>query len=124
MAGSTIGSKVTTGVTLSSTAGPRAYLSPLTVTRLGYVAPSNYEVAGISASIGSGYILNQGRILGGLGKLGAGGGNGTLGAEASASPPAVCSTAVRLPVAPAGLAVVVGAQADRAAMGSLSLGHW
>jgi hypothetical protein len=46
---------------------------------LGYVAPSNYEVAGISASIGSGYILNQGRVLGGLGKLGAGGGNGDTG---------------------------------------------
>ncbi len=79
MAGSTIGAKVTTGVTLSSTAGPGLYLSPLTVTRLGYVAPSSYDVAGIFASITAGYVLNQGRVLGGLGKLGTGGGNGDTG---------------------------------------------
>jgi hypothetical protein len=79
MAGSTIGSKITTGVTLGSTTGPGIYLSPLTVTPLGYIAPSSYDVAGISASISAGYVLNQGQISAGAGTQGGTVGDGGTG---------------------------------------------
>ena len=74
MSGSTIGSKLTTGVTLGSTAAPGIYLSPLTITPTGQIAPSNYGVSGLSASISAGYVLNQGRISAGVGTQG-----GTIG---------------------------------------------
>ena len=79
MAGSTIGSKVTTGVTLASTTGPGVYLSPLTVTPLGYIAPSSYGVSGLSASISAGYVLNQGQISAGVGTQGGTVGDGGTG---------------------------------------------
>jgi len=79
MAGSTIGSKLTTGVTLGSTAAPGIYLSPLTITPTGYIAPSNYGVVGVAGSVTAGYVLNQGTISGGLGKQGASGANGDAG---------------------------------------------
>jgi hypothetical protein len=79
MAGSTIGSKVTTGITLGNTAGPGVYISPLTITPTGYVDPANYGVAGLTGSIGSAYVLNQGTISGGIGKQGAAGSAGDAG---------------------------------------------
>jgi hypothetical protein len=79
MANSTISTKLTTGVKLGSTAAAGIYLSPLTITPTGYIAPSNYGVSGVSASIGLGYVLNQGTISGGTGKQGAAGSAGDTG---------------------------------------------
>ncbi len=79
MAGSTIGSKVTTGITLGNTAGPGVYTSPLTITPTGYVDPANYGVAGLSGSIASAYVPNQGTISGGIGKQGTAGSAGDTG---------------------------------------------
>ncbi len=79
MAGSTIGSKLTIGVTLGSTAAPGIYLSPLTITPTGYIAPSSHGVSGLSASITAGYVLNQGGISGGVGTQGEAVGDGGAG---------------------------------------------
>lgn len=79
MAGSTIGSKLTTGVTLGSTAALGIYISPLTITPTGYIAPSNYGVVGVTGSITAGYVLNQGAIAGGPGKQGEAAADGSTG---------------------------------------------
>jgi hypothetical protein len=79
MVGSTIGSKIITSVTLGSAAGPGIYLSPLTITPSGTIAPSDYDTTGLSASIVSGYVLSRGTIMGGLGKAAAAGSAGDVG---------------------------------------------
>jgi len=72
MAGSTISTKVTIGVTL----GSGTYASPLAITGSGDIAPSAYGATALSATISAGSILNFGTISGGAGNIGSYGGTG------------------------------------------------
>ena len=69
MAGSTISSHVTIGVTL----GSGSYPSPLTITQAGAIAASGYSATALIATISDGYVLNAGTIGGSGGSLGAAG---------------------------------------------------
>jgi hypothetical protein len=63
MAGSTISGTVTSTVTL----GSASYPSPLTVAGTGVVAPSAYAATGVYGPAGSGTLINDGSITGGVG---------------------------------------------------------
>ena len=69
MSGSTINTTITHGVTL----GSPGYLSPLTVTSTGGIAPSATGATALYADLGAGYVLNQGGIAGATGGTGGGG---------------------------------------------------
>jgi hypothetical protein len=75
MTGSTINTKITHGVTL----GSPGYLSPLTITSAGDIAPSAAGATALFATLVSGYVLNQGMIASGTGGTGSDGGVGAAG---------------------------------------------
>ena len=79
MANSTISTKLTTGVKLGSTAAAGIYLSPLTITPTGYIAPSNYGVERRLRQHRLGLCPEPGDDFGGTGKQGAAGSAGDTG---------------------------------------------
>ena len=66
MAGSTINTTITHGVTL----GSPGYPSPLTITSAGGIAPSATGATALYATLSAGYVLNQGGIAGATGGVG------------------------------------------------------
>lgn len=66
MAGSTISTSLTIGVTLDS----GVYQSPLTVAATGDIAPSDYAASGLTGGLAAGYTLNEGTIGAGTGAKG------------------------------------------------------
>ena len=78
MPGSTLSSTIAHGITL----GGGTYVSPLTISAAGVIAPAGTAETGLYAAYPGGYVLNAGSILAGTGTTAAAGGIGSIGGVA------------------------------------------